>query len=238
MPGELASIWRTCGVVLALDHVGKGVRVAAGDDPDRPVFCAGGSANTSTARRSSSLVPPQTPWTWCVASAYCRHSRRTGQRAQTAFACSICCSAGPEGAMGKNRSGSQPRQAARDSQSAELASVAVPAGTEITGSVSLIDCWCASREAPARREWWCSQRRGVAGVARQPDVPVQQTTGCWQQAQHLGADLGAGGGEGPRERARCGPAADGPSDRAEFVLRHDLADQRQRVGLLMGEVAG
>ncbi len=101
--------------------------------------------------RSSSLVPPQTPWTWRVASAYCRHSRRTGQRAQTAFACAICCSAGPEGAMGKNRSGSQLRQAARDSQPAELASVAAPAGTEITGPVSPIDCWYASREAPARR---------------------------------------------------------------------------------------
>jgi len=134
--------------VLALDHVGKGVRVAAGDDPDRPVFCAGGSAITSTARRSSSLVPPQTPWTWRVASAYCRHSRRTGQRAQTAFACSICWSAGPEGAMGKNMSGSQSRQAARDCQLAESASAAV-VGTEITGSLSLIACWCSRAEAPA-----------------------------------------------------------------------------------------
>ena len=41
--------------------------------------------------------------------------------------------------MGKNRSGSLSRQAARDSQLAELASAAA-VGTDITGSLSLIAC--------------------------------------------------------------------------------------------------
>ncbi len=50
--------------------------------------------------------------------------------------------------MGKNRSGSQSRQAARDCQLAGSASAAV-VGTEITGSLSLIACWYSRAEAPA-----------------------------------------------------------------------------------------
>ena len=37
-------------------------------------------------RRSSSLVPPHTPWSCLVSSANARHCRRTMQRAQIAFA--------------------------------------------------------------------------------------------------------------------------------------------------------
>jgi hypothetical protein len=54
----------------------------------------------------------------------------------------------------------------------------------------------------------------------------------------MGADVGAGGGECPRDCALCEPAADGPADCAELALGHDLTYQRQRVGLLMGEVDG
>jgi hypothetical protein len=50
--------------------------------------------------------------------------------------------------MGKNWSGSQSRQAARDSQLAELA-LAAAVGTDITGSPSLIACWCSRQEAQA-----------------------------------------------------------------------------------------
>jgi hypothetical protein len=37
-------------------------------------------------RRSSSLMPPHTPWSCLVPSAKARHCRRTGQPAQMAFA--------------------------------------------------------------------------------------------------------------------------------------------------------
>ena len=62
--------------------------------------------------RSSSLVPPQTPCSWCVARAYCRHWRRTRQAAQTAFALASSPAPGPCAATGKNSSGSASRQAA------------------------------------------------------------------------------------------------------------------------------
>src|SRR6266851_7629121 len=119
---------------------------------------------------------------------------RTGQCAQTAFACAICCSPGPVGAMGKNRSGSLSRQAPCDAQPAEAARAAV--GTDI------IDLSFAGRllVLPAAggtgggRIWCCSQRPGVAGIARQPDRPVEEAGGCWQLAQYLGAGAGAGVG--------------------------------------------
>ena len=38
-------------------------------------------------RRSSSLMPPHTPWSCLVSSANARHCCRTGQPAQIAFAC-------------------------------------------------------------------------------------------------------------------------------------------------------
>lgn len=65
-----------------------------------------------SARRSSSLVPPQTPASWPLSIAQCRQGSRTGQRRQTLFASSICNSAGPVFPIGKNSSGSTSRQAA------------------------------------------------------------------------------------------------------------------------------
>src|SRR5712691_5664781 len=116
---------------------------------------------------------------------------RTGQRAQTAFACAICRSAGPEGAMGKNRSGSLSRQAPRDAQPAEASRAAV--GTGITG-LPFGDRLPVLPGGRGAGGGWIrsSQRRGVAGVARQPDRPVEEAGGCWQLAQYLGADVGAG----------------------------------------------
>ena len=48
-----------------------------------------------SARRSSSLSPPQTPESWPLSSAHCRHGSITAQRWHTRFASSICDSAGP-----------------------------------------------------------------------------------------------------------------------------------------------
>ena len=70
-----------------------------------------------SARRSSSESPPQTPESWPERSAQSRHDCTTGQRRQTAFACSICTTAGPVVPIGKNSSGSSSRQSARWRQS-------------------------------------------------------------------------------------------------------------------------
>jgi hypothetical protein len=67
--------------------------------------------------RSSSVVPPQTPCTWCVARAYCRHWRRTRHAPQTSFALAISPAPGPCALTGKNSSGSASRQAADRHQS-------------------------------------------------------------------------------------------------------------------------
>jgi len=82
---------------------------------------------------------------------------RTGQPAQTALACATCCSAGPEGAMGKNRSGSLSRQAPRDAQLAETARAG--------GHMAL----CSAAR------WKCSWSRNTiqrarAAVGRHPEV--------------------------------------------------------------------
>ena len=69
-------------------------------------------------RRSSSVVPPQMPASWLVASANSMHSSRTGQAAQMRRAVSICSSAGPLLPMGKKTSGSESRQAERSRHSA------------------------------------------------------------------------------------------------------------------------
>ena len=69
------------------------------------------------ARRSSSLIPPQTPASWPLSSAHARQSETTGQRRQTVFASAICRSAGPLFPTGKNSSGSSSRQIARWRQS-------------------------------------------------------------------------------------------------------------------------
>ena len=67
--------------------------------------------------RSSSVMPPQIPCACRVRSANVRHWRRTGQRAQIAFASATCSSAWPKAEIGKNNSGLADRQAAADRQS-------------------------------------------------------------------------------------------------------------------------
>ena len=62
-------------------------------------------------RRSSSVVPPQMPASWLVASANSRHSSVTWQAVQIRRAVSICSSAGPVVPMGKKTSGSESRHA-------------------------------------------------------------------------------------------------------------------------------
>jgi hypothetical protein len=66
------------------------------------------------------VVPPHTPQSCPVSRAKLRHSARTWQRAQTAFAAVIWRVAGPDEVMGKKRSGSTSRQAPRDAQSAVI----------------------------------------------------------------------------------------------------------------------
>jgi hypothetical protein len=61
---------------------------------------------------SSSVRPPQMPWTCLVRSANARGWGRTGQRAQIALASAACSSDLPVDESGKNRPGSADRQAA------------------------------------------------------------------------------------------------------------------------------
>src|SRR6202035_4229386 len=56
-------------------------------------------------RRSSSLMPPQTPASWPLSIAQRRQSSSTLHRRQTCLASSICRSAGPLFPIGKNSSG-------------------------------------------------------------------------------------------------------------------------------------
>ena len=70
-----------------------------------------------SARRSSSLRPPQTPWSCPASRAHCRHCSRTSQRRHTCLASSIWRMAGPVLPIGKNSSGSSSRHAERWRQS-------------------------------------------------------------------------------------------------------------------------
>jgi len=86
-------------------------------DPSRP-FVAGSARRARAFRRlrarlSSADSPPQTPSSWRESMAQLRQSSMTSQRRQTALASSVWMSAGPVLPMGKNNSGSKPRQAAR-----------------------------------------------------------------------------------------------------------------------------
>ncbi len=65
-----------------------------------------------SARRSSSLKPPQTPESCPVSSAQLKQSLVTAHRLQTAFASSTWRSAGPVVPIGKKSSGSSSRQSA------------------------------------------------------------------------------------------------------------------------------
>ena len=68
-------------------------------------------------RRSSSLMPPRTPYSCLVSSANARHCRRTAQPAQITFACVTWSREGPDPETGKNSSGSACRHAASSRQS-------------------------------------------------------------------------------------------------------------------------
>ena len=76
--------------------------------------------------RSCSLVPPQTPCTCRVRSVNARHCVRTGHRAQIFFASATCLKDRPDDETGKNRSGSQDRQAAADRQCLSSAATPMP----------------------------------------------------------------------------------------------------------------
>ena len=75
------------------------------------------AARRLSARRSSSLMPPQTPASWPDSRAHWRQVSTTGQRRQTLLASSIWRRAGPVFPTGKNSSGSLSRHAARLRQS-------------------------------------------------------------------------------------------------------------------------
>jgi hypothetical protein len=67
-------------------------------------------------RRSSSVVPPQMPFSWFVSSANCRHALRTSHESHTAFAARITPVETPELPTGKNSSGLVNLQLARSRQ--------------------------------------------------------------------------------------------------------------------------
>lgn len=125
---------------------------------------------------------------------------RTGQPAQTAFACAICCNAGARGAMGANRPRSPSRQAPCDP----------PVGQSLTGNRGHRPYWPsppdrlvlpAAGGTDSGRIWCSSQAAERCGCKQQPDPLVQETGRCWQLAQYLVADVGAGVSQGPREAA-------------------------------------
>src|SRR4051812_31066766 len=68
-------------------------------------------------RRSSSVVPPQTPASWLVARANSRHSWLAVQTSQISFAASIWSRAMPVAPTGKKSSGFESRQSERSRQS-------------------------------------------------------------------------------------------------------------------------
>jgi len=71
-------------------------------------------------RRSSSVLPPQTPSSIPASRAQTRQSVVTGQRRQMLLASSACDIRGPKVLAGKNSSGSSPTQAAPPRQSTRL----------------------------------------------------------------------------------------------------------------------
>jgi hypothetical protein len=102
-------------------------------------------------RRSSSLVPPHTPWSCLVSSAKARHCRRTGQRAQIAFAWVTWSREGPDPETGKNSSGSACRHAASSRESRPGMAVSALSGV---GEIVI------------------SGRRSLGGRAAGPQEPV------------------------------------------------------------------
>jgi hypothetical protein len=117
-----------------------------------------------TARCSSADSPPQTPSSWRDSVAQRRQGSTTSQRRQTALASSSWTSAGPVLPIGKNISGSTPRQAARSRQVIRiglLASKMGRAARESTQTANRLVLSCLSQ-----RQLF-SQRQGQ----RQVNVP-------------------------------------------------------------------
>ena len=109
------------------------VRGWAATDPARAARAR--ALRRLSARRSSSDRPPQTPASWPLSSAHVRQASTTAQRRQTAFASSICISAGPVLPIGKNSSGSSSRQAAPWRQSMCFLPLCTPIGGPRAGDV-------------------------------------------------------------------------------------------------------
>src|SRR4051794_13345967 len=93
-------------------------------------------------RLSSSVSPPQTPWSTPDSKAHWRHGSLTGQPRQTSRASSTCSIAGPVVPMGKKSSGSLWRQAASSCQLAPARADTSPRGF---GSAGARDSWAFSR---------------------------------------------------------------------------------------------
>jgi hypothetical protein len=98
------------------------------------------SVRRLSARRSSSLMPPQTPASWPLSMAQRRQSSSTLQRRHTCLASSICRSAGPLFPIGKNSSGSTSRQAAMWRQSMVVTLLGVAAGSSVRSATHATPC--------------------------------------------------------------------------------------------------
>ena len=104
------------------------------------------------------------------------------------------------GAMGANRPRSPSRQAPCDP----------PASQSLTGNRGHRPYWPsppdrlvlpAAGGTDSGRIWCSSQAAERCGCKQQLDPLVQETGRCWQLAQYLVADVGAGVSQGPREAA-------------------------------------
>src|SRR5258705_9777572 len=110
---------------------------------------------------------------------------RTGHQAQTAFACAICRSAGPEEVMGKNRSGSPYRRVPRAAQSAE--------STRAAAGMEMIGLRCADRRC-------FSQAAGGSGGPDLVSFTMAPCSGCGGGAGRGGREEGGGAGGGAQAR--------------------------------------
>ena len=107
-----AACWRS-----APGAVARGCRRTCRSTERQAVRMRARALRRLSARRSSSLRPPHTPWSWPASRAQARHCSRTSQRRQTCLASSIWRIAGPVLPIGKNSSGSSSRHAERLRQS-------------------------------------------------------------------------------------------------------------------------
>jgi len=96
-------------------------------------------------RRSSSLMPPQTPASWPFSSAHFRQVSTTSQRPHTSFALAIWAMAGPVFPTGKKSSGSTVRHAAWLRQS-------IRAPYKVIGHAVGADPACQGRDGRVREQ--------------------------------------------------------------------------------------